>query len=41
MMTVTSGTGGNMVIYMISPVKFVAISQSDPKPAILMFEAKN
>ncbi len=41
MMTVTSGTGGNMVIYMISPAKFVAISQSDPKPAILMFEAKN
>jgi len=40
-MTATSGTGGNMVIYMISPTKFVAISQSDPKPAILMFEAKN
>ena len=40
-MTVTSGTGGNMVIYMISPTKFVAISQSDPKPAILTFEAEN
>jgi hypothetical protein len=40
-MTATSGTGGNIVIYMISPTKFVAISQSDPKPAILMFEAKN
>jgi hypothetical protein len=37
-MTVTSGTGGNMVIYMISPAKFVAISQSDPNPAILIFE---
>src|SRR6267154_206264 len=41
LMTATSGTGGNIVIYMISPTKFVAISQSDPKPAILMFEAKN
>jgi len=42
MMTVTSGTGGNVVIYMISPSKFVAISQSDPNPAILTFEiAKN
>jgi hypothetical protein len=37
-MTVTSGTGGNIVIYMISPAKFVAISQSDPNPAILIFE---
>jgi hypothetical protein len=42
MMTVTTGTGGNVVIYMISPSKFVAISQSDPNPAILTFEvAKN
>ena len=38
MMTVTSGTGGNVVIYMISPSKFVAISQSDPHPAVLIFE---
>jgi hypothetical protein len=30
-MTVTSGTGGNIVIFMISPAKFVAISQSDPQ----------
>ena len=37
-MTVTSGTGGNAVIYMISPSKFVAVSQSDPNPAILNFE---
>jgi len=37
-MTVTSGTGGNVVIYMISPSKFVAISQNDPNPAILDFE---
>jgi len=38
MMTVTSGTGGNVVIYMISPAKFVAISQNDPNPAVLDFE---
>jgi hypothetical protein len=38
MMTFTSGPGGNVVIYMISPSKFVAISQSDPNPAILIFE---
>lgn len=38
-MTVTSGTGGNAVIYMISPSKFVAISLSDPNPAVLDFEA--
>jgi hypothetical protein len=37
-MTVTSGTGGNAVIYMISPSKFVAVSQNDPNPAILDFE---
>jgi len=36
--TVTSGTGGNAVIYMISPSKFVAVSLSDPNPAILDFE---
>jgi hypothetical protein len=37
-MTVTSGTGGNAVIYMISPSKFVAVSQNDPNPAVLDFE---
>src|SRR5260370_1599357 len=37
MMTATSRTGGNVVIYMISPAKFVAISQSDPNPAVLDF----
>jgi len=36
-MTVTSGTGGNAVIYMISPSKFVAVSLDDPNPAILLF----
>src|SRR5467141_72880 len=38
MMTVTSGTGGNGVIYMISPSKFVAVSMNDPNPAVLDFE---
>ena len=37
-MTVTSGTGGNAIIYMISPSKFVAVSQNDPTPAVLDFE---
>jgi hypothetical protein len=37
-MTVTSGTGGNAIIYMISPSKFVAVSMNDPNPAILDFE---
>src|SRR5258708_2280750 len=34
-MTVTSGTGGNAVIYMISASKFVAVSLNDPTPAVL------
>jgi hypothetical protein len=38
MMTATSGTGGNVVVYMISPSKFVAVSLSDPNPAVLDFE---
>ena len=37
-MTVTSGTGGNTLVYMISPSKFVGISLNDPNPAILEFE---
>ncbi|HKV61180.1 MAG TPA: hypothetical protein VJO16_04655 [Candidatus Acidoferrum sp.] len=37
-MTVTSGTGGNAVIYMISDSKFVAVSMNDPNPAVLEFE---
>jgi hypothetical protein len=41
MMTVTSGTGGNVVIYMISPSKFVAVSLSDPNPAVLDFESSS
>ena len=37
-MTVSSGTGGNAVFYVISPTKLVALSQNDPNPAILVFE---
>jgi hypothetical protein len=37
-MTVTSGTGGSVVLYMITASKFVAFSQSDPNPAVLIFE---
>src|SRR5882757_6035932 len=37
-MTVTSGTGGNAVIYMISSSKFVAVSLNDPNPAVLEFD---
>ena len=37
-MTVTSGTGGNAVIYVVSPSKFVAVSLSDPNPAVLEFD---
>jgi hypothetical protein len=37
-MTVTSGTGGSAVIYMISPSKFVVVSQSDPYPALMEFD---
>jgi hypothetical protein len=37
-MTVTSGTGGSAVIYMISASKFVAASLSDQNPSVLIFE---
>ncbi len=40
-MTVTSGTGGTAVIYMISPTEFVAVSQNDPNPAVLLFEGSS
>jgi len=40
-MTVSSGTGGNAVIYMISPSKFVVVSLNDPNPAILDFESSS
>jgi len=37
-MTVSSGTGGNAAIYMISASTFVAVSLNDPNPAVLLFE---
>jgi hypothetical protein len=37
-MTVTSGSGGNAIIYAISSSKFVGVSLSDPNPAVLIFE---
>jgi hypothetical protein len=37
-MTVTSGSGGSAVVYVISPSKFVAVPLSDPNPAVLIFE---
>jgi hypothetical protein len=36
--TVTSGSGGSDVIYVVSPSKFVGISLSDVRPAVLTFE---
>src|SRR5258708_6365350 len=36
-MTVTSGTGGNAVIYMVSASKFVAVSLNDPQSPRLAF----
>jgi len=35
---VTGGIGGNAVIYVVSPSKFVVVSMSDANPAILVFE---
>jgi hypothetical protein len=37
-MKVTSGTGGNAIIYMVSGSKFVALPLNDPNPAIWDFE---
>jgi len=40
-MTVTSGTGGNAVIYVISATKFVAVSLNDPNPSVMDFEVSS
>src|SRR2546427_11996758 len=37
-MTITSGSGGSDFVHVISPSKFVAVSSSDPNPAVLIFE---
>ena len=38
MMTITSGSGGSAVIYMISSSKFVAVPLQDPDPSVWVFE---
>src|SRR5882762_1751824 len=37
-MTVTSGSVGSAVVYVISTSKFVAVSLRDPNPAVLIFQ---
>jgi len=37
-MAATSGSGGSVIVYVISPSKFVAVPLSDPNPAVLIFE---
>jgi hypothetical protein len=37
-MTISSGTGGNAIIYMVSASKFVVLPLNDPNPAIWDFE---
>jgi len=37
-MRVSSGTGGNAIIYMISASKFVGVSLDDLNPTVLDFE---
>jgi len=36
-MKVASGPGGNAIVYLVSPSKFVAVSLDDPNPAIMIF----
>jgi hypothetical protein len=36
--TVSGGIGGNAIVYVVSPSKFVVLSLSDPNPAVLIFE---
>jgi hypothetical protein len=37
-MTITSGSGGSAVLYVISPTRFLAIPLSDPNPALWTFD---
>jgi hypothetical protein len=37
-MSVTSPSGGSAILYVVSGSKFVAVSLSDPNPAVLIFE---
>jgi hypothetical protein len=36
--TITGNVGGNGIVYVISPSKFVVVSTNDPNPAVLIFE---
>jgi hypothetical protein len=36
--TITSGSGGSAVIYVISPSKFVMVPMNDPNPSVWIFE---
>lgn len=36
--TIAGGIGGNGIVYVVSPSKFVEVSLSDPNPAVLIFE---
>jgi hypothetical protein len=36
--TVSGSIGGNAIVYVVSPSKFVVLSLSDPNPAVLIFE---
>src|SRR5207249_10247742 len=37
-MTVTSGSGGSDIVYVISTSKFVAVPLNDPNPGVSIFE---
>ncbi|MBI3721784.1 MAG: hypothetical protein HY248_04450, partial [Fimbriimonas ginsengisoli] len=37
-MTITSGSGGSAVVYVVSPSKFVVVPLNDPNPAVWIFE---
>jgi len=36
--SIAGGIGGNGVVYVVSPSKFVVVSLSDPNPGVLLFE---
>jgi len=37
-MTITSGSGGSAIVYVVSPSRFVAVPMNDPNPAVWIFE---
>jgi len=36
--TITSGSGGSAVVYVVSPSEFVAVPMNDPNPAVWLFQ---